>query len=84
MRPDYTKRIDELEMANETLRAENIHLSERLRDMQRIIAMQGDLVERVERLNRENDRLKQASKIQFNQDILSGFDLAAGISTRLN
>lgn len=84
MKTDYTKRIDELEMANETLRAENIHLSEKLRDMQRILAMQGDLVERVDRLHRENSRLKQASKIQFNQDILSEFDLAAGFSTRLN
>lgn len=75
--------VKELAMANETLRAENIQLSERLREMQRVVAMQNDLVDKVERLNRENARLKESHKIQF-QDILSGFDLMSAISTRLN
>lgn len=75
--------LKELIMANDTLREENIQLSEQLREMQRVMAMQNDLVDKVERLNRENARLKESNKIQFN-DILSGFDLMSAISTRLN
>jgi uncharacterized protein (UPF0335 family) len=74
----------ELIMANETLRHENIQLSERLREMQKIVAMQSDLVDKVERLNRENARLRESHKFQFNRDILSGFDLMAVNSKRSN
>ena len=74
----------ELIMANETLRNENIRLSERLREMQKIVAMQSDLVDRVERLGRENARLRESHKFQFNKDILSGFDLMAVHSKRSN
>jgi benzoyl-CoA reductase/2-hydroxyglutaryl-CoA dehydratase subunit BcrC/BadD/HgdB len=76
--------VKELAMANETLREENIQLSERLREMQRMLAMQSDLVDKVDRLNRENARLRESYKFQFKQDILSGFDLMSAVSKRLN
>jgi cell shape-determining protein MreC len=75
----------ELVMANETLRNENIQLSERLREMQKIVAMQGDLVDRIERLNRENVRLRESYKFQFQKDVFSGFDVTSSpMSKRSN
>jgi len=72
----------ELIMANETLRNENIQLSERLREMQKIVAMQCDLVDRVERLNRENARLRESHKFQFQKDVFSGFDLMSSRTSK--